>query len=378
MEMAAPLSVQEALICVAFCLGGIVYAASFQRWRAALALLIMLWLGLGLGARSLAGLTGVELAHNMIPVVSNWLPWNLIMLALLPRMTLISRAALAMVVFISLQQVIALLIDPERLAAMATLNQWLVGMLPQVLEPLVSPLEPRLMIVASLLLFIRWQKFGGVVELFLFLLSTLILLAYMKPEWTYACFLGGVALVLLGVLASSHQMAFVDPLTGLKNRRAMTAALGASGRNIAIGMLDIDHFKRINDRFGHDFGDHVLRMVASRVRQLRLCRAYRFGGEEFCLVFRGCTLPEAKHRCEQIREAISAQPIAMRSGRRPTRRPLRKSSYREKVPSVRVTASIGVAHTSKYDGDADATVTAADKALYRAKKNGRDQVVAAR
>jgi len=184
--------------------------------------------------------------------------------------------------------------------------------------------------------------------------------------------------MMLGVLLASHDMAFVDPLTRLKNRRALDNALKSLSGNFAIGMLDIDHFKRVNDRFGHDFGDQVLRMVAARVRGTRLCQPYRYGGEEFCLVFRGRTLVEAKKRCEDIRQEIAERPVAMRGGGRPTRKPLKKANYRRKVPSVKATVSIGVAHATKHGGDAEQVIVAADKALYRAKKAGRNRVEASR
>lgn len=352
---------------------GLCYAASFQRYRFALGWLLLLWLALGVGAGPLSAALGVAVSHDMWRVVNSWLPWNLLALSLLPRVPLFSRVTIAIIFFLACQHSVPLLLTPEALANLSSFNEWLVKWLPGSADGWLLPLEPKLLTAACMLFFIRWQKFNESSELFLFLLGCCLLMASLRPQWTYPCFLAACAIMMLGVLLASHDMAFVDPLTRLKNRRALDNALKTLSGNFAIGMLDIDHFKRVNDRFGHDFGDQVLRMVAARVRGLRLCQTYRYGGEEFCLVFRGRSLVEAKKRCEDIRQEIARRPVVMRGGGRPTRKPLKKSSYRQKVPSVKATVSIGVAHGSKHGGNAENVIAAADKALYRAKKSGRNR-----
>lgn len=368
------LSLQQTLLALTLALAGLCYAASFQRHRFALAWFALLWLALGLGARPLSAALGVPIAHDMGQVVSGWLPWNLLALGFLPHIGLFSRSTLAIAGLLACQQIVPLLLSPADLASHGSLNQWLLGGLPDALAQWLLPVESKLLTVACLVFFVRWQKFQAQSELFLFLLGCCLLMASLRPAWTYPCFLAASALMMLGVLLASHAMAFVDPLTRLKNRRALDNALKNLSGNFAIGMLDIDHFKRVNDRFGHDFGDQVLGMVAARVRGMRLCQPYRYGGEEFCLVFRGRSLAEAKGRCEQIRQEIASRPVAMRSGARPDRKPLKKSTYRRKVPSVKATVSIGVAHASKHAGQAESVIAAADKALYRAKKAGRNRV----
>ncbi|MEM7708916.1 MAG: GGDEF domain-containing protein [Pseudomonadota bacterium] len=376
--MSTAFSLQQSLLAVMLSLAGLGYAASFQRYRFALGWLILLWLALGLGAGPLSTGLNFGIEHDVVQVVNGWLPWNLLALALLPRIPLFSRAIVAILVLLALQQVIPLMIDADDLARRLTLNQWLVSWLPAGAHPYLLPLEPKLLTVACLAFFVRWQKSHSSSELFLFLLSCAMLMASLRPALIYPCFLAACACMMLGVLLASHDMAFVDPLTRLKNRRALDNAMKTLSGNFAIAMLDIDHFKKVNDRFGHDFGDQVLRMVAARVRRLRLCQPYRYGGEEFCLVFRGRSLVEAKKRCEKIREEISSRPVAMRGVGRPQRKPLKKSAYRQKVPSVKATVSIGLAHSSKHAGDAQTVVAAADKALYRAKKGGRNRVEVSR
>ncbi|MEM9530925.1 MAG: GGDEF domain-containing protein [Pseudomonadota bacterium] len=372
------LSLQQGLLAILLSLAGLAYAASFQRYRFALGWLVMLWLALGLGAQPIAQALGWPLAHDMAVVVSRWLPWNLLLLAVLPRIPLRSRAVLAIVVVLALQQALVLLAPPESLSAPGLLNSWASRLLPEVAAPWLIPVEPRILTVACLALFFRWQKRQFAAELFLFLAACALLMASLRPSLTYACFLIAAALLMLGVLLASHAMAFVDPLTRLKNRRALDNALKTLSGNYAIGMLDIDHFKKVNDRFGHEFGDHVLRMVAGRVRDLRLCQTFRYGGEEFCLLFKQRTLADAKKRADEIREAIAARPVAMRAPGRPRRRPISRERHKHKVPSVKATVSIGLAHASKHSGDPEAVIEAADKALYRAKRAGRNRVAVER
>ncbi len=371
-------SLQQALLALILSAAGLCYAASFQRYRFALGWLLLVWLALGLGADPLSSALGVAVSHAMPDVVGNWLPWNMLALALLPRIPLFSRVTIAVVFLLACQQMVPLMLSPAELADKSSLNEWLVGWLPDWVGPWALPLEPKLLTAACLLSFVRWQKTQQSSELFLFLLGCCLLMASLRPQWVYPCFLAACAIMMLGVLLASHDMAFVDPLTRLKNRRALDNALKTLSGNFAIAMLDIDHFKRVNDRFGHDFGDQVLCMVAARVRGLRLCQTYRYGGEEFCLLFRGRSLVEAKQRCEEIRQEVARRPVVMRAGGRPIRKPLKKSSYRQKVPSVKTSVSIGVAHGSKHAGDAESVIAAADKALYRAKKAGRNRTEVAR
>ena len=197
----------------------------------------------------------------------------------------------------------------------------------------------------------------------------------MRPGLLPVTIAGASGILIVGVIYSTHRMAFVDALTGLPNRRSLDLTLASMPRHFAIAMLDIDHFKRINDRFGHDFGDQVLRMVASRVRRIGRFKAYRYGGEEFCLLFLGAEKTRhAADVCEEVRAAIEVPPMAFRTPMRPGNKPLKKDRYREKVPSLKVTVSIGLANNSKGQ-QPDAVIEAADKALYSAKRGGRNKVV---
>ena len=193
---------------------------------------------------------------------------------------------------------------------------------------------------------------------------------------TSALFLLAAALTLAwSAVETSYAMAYRDELTGLPARRALLRDLDALGGRYTAAMVDVDHFKKFNDRHGHDVGDQVLRMVARRLAETSGGgKAYRYGGEEFTVLFPGCGRAEALPHLEAVRAAVESSSFAVRSWKRPRKKPERE---REKAargtPRLSVTVSIGVAEAGKND-DADAVLKKADQALYKAKKAGRNRV----
>ncbi len=166
---------------------------------------------------------------------------------------------------------------------------------------------------------------------------------------------------------------FTDVLTGWNNRRYLTVRLGEElararrdGTTLVCLMLDIDHFKRVNDTWGHAAGDAVLRELAQRIEgQVRASDvAARYGGEEFVVLLPNTTVAAAAKLAERIRKAVSSSPIALPCGE-----------------SITITASIGIAEVSPQPRDnelktmGDALIARADVALYAAKSAGRDRVV---
>ncbi len=162
------------------------------------------------------------------------------------------------------------------------------------------------------------------------------------------------------------RQAVQDPLTGLANRRALDRWLGEhwprveQGQPLALVLLDLDHFKRINDTLGHDTGDLVLQAVAELLRsQCRVADlAVRYGGEEFLLAMADCSTAAATPLAERLRELIAGQ------------------EWSRLAPGLEVSGSFGVADASEAL-DAPALLTLADRRLYAAKFGGRNRVVAA-
>ncbi len=167
----------------------------------------------------------------------------------------------------------------------------------------------------------------------------------------------------------SMEMAITDALTGLHNRRYMESHLAglvdqalARGKPLALLVVDIDYFKAVNDTHGHDAGDDVLREFATRVRKsIRgIDLACRYGGEEFVIVMPETDMAVAAIVAERIRRRVATEPFAIRGG----------------AAALDVTISIGLASLAGVEDSAAHILKRADQALYRAKRDGRNRVVA--
>jgi len=169
---------------------------------------------------------------------------------------------------------------------------------------------------------------------------------------------------------SSMEMAVMDQLTGLHNRRFMDNRLAAMfdesalrARSLSILVLDVDHFKAVNDSWGHDAGDEVLREFADRVRACTrgIDLVARMGGEEIVVVLPDTGRDAASHVAERIREKVESQPFAIQNG----------------IRNIKVTVSVGVAHRRAGDASSADMMKRADDALYQAKASGRNRVIVA-
>jgi len=224
-----------------------------------------------------------------------------------------------------------------------------------------------------------------------------------------ACFLGlrfggvgriptayfaAAAFILAGaIVETSYLLAYHDELTTLPSRRAFHDALLRLEAPYSIAMVDIDHFKRCNDTYGHDTGDQVLRMVASQLARVSGGgQAYRCGGEEFAILFPGKTTADVLDHVERLRADIEASRLRVRGpdrreeargperrnqrarGRGQTGHAIRQLSRVTASAELSVTASIGVATWRRANQSVQEVIQAADKALYRAKAAGRNRV----
>jgi len=164
-------------------------------------------------------------------------------------------------------------------------------------------------------------------------------------------------------LHQAHEQAFVDALTGIKNRRAFDERIDVefkrwqrSGEPLVLAVMDIDHFKRINDTYGHPIGDKVLRAISQLIdKKVRDSDFFgRVGGEEFALIFTSGELPNVLKRLEQFRESIES------------------CKFGSKGKRIVITISAGCALFHKGDSPED-VYARADKALYKAKQTGRNK-----
>ena len=203
---------------------------------------------------------------------------------------------------------------------------------------------------------------------------------WLTSEYLVPLFMGTAGLLLIiSVVQDSHNMAYRDDLTGLQSRRALNEQLMGLGRQYAIAMLDVDHFKKFNDTYGHDVGDQVLRMVASRMQAIRGGgRAFRYGGEEFTILFPHKGVADATPHLEEVRRSIADYQMKIRSTERPSdgQEGKKQRGAGNDDQTVSVTISIGVADCCDGSATPEAVIKAADQALYRAKHKGRNQVCA--
>jgi diguanylate cyclase (GGDEF)-like protein len=205
---------------------------------------------------------------------------------------------------------------------------------------------------------------------------------------TGSAFFGAAALVLAtSIIENSYSLAYQDELTGLASRRAFNDALLRLQHPYAIAAVDIDHFKRINDNFGHDTGDQVLRLVASRLARVTGGgEAFRVGGEEFTILFAGRSVKDVADHLELLRMNIESSSFKIRAGqerRKAQRDSDRRAAGTRKKRSeatanalpgaVSMTVSIGIAE-SQPKLRAEEVIEQADQALYRAKQGGRNRI----
>jgi len=179
-------------------------------------------------------------------------------------------------------------------------------------------------------------------------------------------------LLVMALFKRSLSMAYIDELTGLPGRRALNERMVKLGKNYTAAMLDIDFFKKFNDTYGHDVGDQVLRMVAQKIRLVKGGTAYRYGGEEFCVLFPSTDIDMAEQYLEQVRISVEQASMKVRSKKR-AKSNKKGSLLRGKGgdgESVSVTISGGIAATRTKTSP----LKAADIALYKAKDQGRNQI----
>jgi len=169
-------------------------------------------------------------------------------------------------------------------------------------------------------------------------------------------------------LGTALEMALTDPLTGLYNQRYLRRHLSGlmengQGRQLAVLMVDVDHFKSVNDRYGHASGDRALRLIADslRINTRVFDSVARYGGEEFVVVMPGTGPVEAAIAAERLRVAIEEIEFYATAGTR-----------------TLLTVSVGVACTPIATDSPEVLLQAADIALYDAKRNGRNRVEMAR
>lgn len=227
---------------------------------------------------------------------------------------------------------------------------------------------------ALLFLMIRKTNTEAVLLVSLFM-SSVMLAAFDKPLISALFVSANLLSIVYAIVQNSYRMAFIDELTGIPARRALQDKLASLGKTYTLAMCDIDHFKKFNDTYGHDVGDQVLKLVASKLNQVSGGgKAYRYGGEEFTLVFPGKNEEEALPYIEQLRETIANYPMQIRRPERPKSNEkgekMRASDTQNEV--VHITISIGACEKRPEYLQPQDVIKKADEALYASKDSGRN------
>ena len=237
-----------------------------------------------------------------------------------------------------------------------------------------SQLLALIAIIISYVLAVKKESWleSGIVAV----LALAIAVLHFKTTGTENILLFSMMPLVLGlvILFDSYRMAYLDELTGLPGRRALQEHLGRLSGVYTLAMLDVDHFKKFNDTYGHDIGDQVLRFVAGKMRKVGGGgKAYRYGGEEFTFIFAGKGLDAAWAHLEAVREDIADSRFAIRGKGRPKELVEEKRGHKAADKYVGITASCGVC--TRADGAGfDEVMAQADQALYRAKEAGRNRI----
>jgi len=172
-------------------------------------------------------------------------------------------------------------------------------------------------------------------------------------------------MIIVSVIQDYYVKAYLDELTGLPSRRSLNEDMLKLGSNYTIAMVDVDFFKKFNDTYGHDAGDDVLRLIGKVMKNFKGGKTFRYGGEEFTVLFPGKSLSEAIPYLEVLREEIAKSKFVLRQDSK------RKKNTNKKLS---ITVSIGAADSNHKEISPDEVIKLADKALYRAKENGRNCV----
>ncbi len=326
---------------VIFALLGIALAAAVQRWQP--------------GYRDFASML---------------LPLNLALIALIKERGIFTLRGALRILLIMLQLPLVLWLA-KGFGAHSLFSLQIMPQLASANQPLLLAMGLASVVLLSRYVFVRSALLSG----FFWANLAICWAALLRPEFVLFYYQVAALILLVAVVESSYSMAYRDELTSLPARRALNEEFLKLGRHYTVAMVDIDHFKKFNDRHGHDVGDQVLRMVASCLGRVGGGgRAFRYGGEEFTIIFPGKDVDEALPHLENVRKSVAAASFTIRGRKRPSSKPEQPVKSRGKSKKVNVRVSIGLAERSYHYPQPKDVVKAADKALYRAKKQGRNRV----
>ena len=358
---------------------GAIVSLAFRRGRAVLALITLALVYAGHGLLVQDALTGFR-AYTVFAALAVFVPLNFAALSVLDERGTFNIHGVQRLGVIAVE---VLLVSWVVFAGKAGIMEWAWTPLFKTKLFAASPV-PQLGLVACAVGFAvcaaMWGSRRAPIELGLAggLLAFVIAMHRIAEPLAFSVFISAAALILtVAVLQDTFRMAFRDELTGMPSRRELNERMKALRRHYTIAMIDVDRFKSFNDKYGHDLGDQVLKMVAAKLANVGGGgKAYRYGGEEFTVLFPNKDADAAMPHLEAVREQVANYKLALRAAARPvdTQSVKRERGAFRAAKSESVTISIGVAQRTDKIATPDAVLKAADEALFRAKRGGRNRV----
>lgn len=233
-------------------------------------------------------------------------------------------------------------------------------------------------LITFIILFVRLALSGSPLEgSFTGVLAAVAIALHFKGNSpASACFFSVSGLILIiAVIQDSYSKAYLDELTGLPARRSLKEEMMKLGGRYVIAMVDIDYFKTINDTYGHDVGDQVLKFLASMIKDVSGGgKPFRYGGEEFAIIFAGKGINETAPYLEELRAKISRRGFLLRGKGRTRKKPKQVKTVKNQAKKIFITVSIGASEKNERNKTPEEVIKAADAALYRAKEGGRNCV----
>ena len=357
---------------------GILLACHFRRGRVFLALLAV-------GAcyylfrTHLAHGTDTPEAWLIYRVLAVVVPFNILLVALMSEKGVWSTAGRMRLVFVAVQiGMVWMTVHADHHSLWVALTRPIVHW--PALDRFTMPQLSLLMILLGACVALRRAiVLGSPIEgsMFSCCVTLYVVFRWMWSPHVPEIFCAASALIqIMAVIQDSYNMAFRDDLTGLLSRRVLNERMTGLGSRYAIAMVDVDHFKGFNDTYGHEVGDQVLKMVGARLMNVTGGGSpFRYGGEEFTVLFTGKSARETLPHLERLRQTIADYRMTLRGDDRPKdeeRGKSRRSGSRNSG-EVSVTVSIGVAEPGDRHRTPRDVLKAADEALYKAKHKGRNQ-----
>ena len=375
----------------AYLVHGAALIGGFLGWRfgcsrAVFALVVLVLVALTLDKLVPAAPGGDAMGRVLYPAVALLVPLNLALLGCLPERGLFTLSGASRLALLFLQAVLVTLLAGAAGPELRRDADWLLHLraLPKDLDLWTWLPQPALVVftAAALVLAFRAGRSGAPLDAGLvgaLAGAGLALHGVGAPPAPTLFLLAGVLCLVLAVVQDSYRMAFVDELTELPGRRALDRDMNSLDGDYVVAMLDVDHFKKVNDTYGHAVGDQILKMVAKALRSARgPATAYRYGGEEFTLLYPGLDAEAAMAEAETVRRAVEASRFRLRGRDRVLAGPGRRGLRNRGAEELAVTISIGLAESGADGATPHDVLKAADRALYGAKRAGRNRIMRAR